>query len=335
LYFVMQRRLDLDRAKGLAILLVVFGHIVARADPPGVEWYEPLRRAVYAFHMPFFLYLSGLAAAWSGAAFAPPRGWARLAVNRTRRLLVPFFGMGFCIVLIKLSARHFMFVDHTPPGWGAALDGLFWHTRDGPARSIWYVFVLFVFSVAAPVLIWLDGGRARLLLAVGAAVYVLPVPALLYADDAARYAVFFAAGVAAGAAGAAWDGFVDRAWRRLAWVFAGILLLAAAPSHVVAAPAILFAGGFISMPVIHGFVRSLPKTAAKIFLWLGRYSFMIYLFNTLFIGLAKGLLLRVTSWDGPHFLPVAVALVLSGTLGPVALKEALFRRSKNLDRLTS
>jgi hypothetical protein len=62
---------------------------------------------------------------------------------------------------------------------------------------------------------------------------------------------------------------------------------------------------------------------------------MIYLFNTLFIGLAKGLLLRVTSWDGPHFLPVAVALVLSGTLGPVALKEALFRRSKNLDRLTS
>ena len=53
------RRLDLDRAKGIAILLVVLGHIVAREQPPGVEWYEPFRYAVYRFHMPFFLYLSG------------------------------------------------------------------------------------------------------------------------------------------------------------------------------------------------------------------------------------------------------------------------------------
>ncbi len=330
----MQRRLDLDRAKGLAILLVVFGHIVARADPPGVEWYEPLRRAVYAFHMPFFLYLSGLAAAASGAAFTPPRGWARLAANRAWRLLVPFFGMGLLIVLIKLSAQNFMFVDHAPGGWAAALDGLFWHTRDGPARSIWYAFVLFVLSVAAPVLIWLDRGRLRLLFAAGFAIYVLPVPALLYADDVARYALFFAAGIAAGAAGAGWDDFIDRHWRRLAPVFAAILL-AAGSRDLIAYPVILLVAGFISMPVIHGFVRTLRKTAAGAFLWLGRYSFMIYLFNTLFIGLAKGLLLRFTSWNGAHFLPFAVALVLSGTLGPVALKEAAFRRSKVLDRLTN
>ena len=50
----MERRDDIDRAKGLAILLVVFGHLVARADPADVAWYEPLRRAVYAIHMPFF-----------------------------------------------------------------------------------------------------------------------------------------------------------------------------------------------------------------------------------------------------------------------------------------
>jgi fucose 4-O-acetylase-like acetyltransferase len=53
------RRLDLDRAKGLAIVLVVLGHVVARDQPPGVEWYEPFRYAIYRFHMPFFLYLSG------------------------------------------------------------------------------------------------------------------------------------------------------------------------------------------------------------------------------------------------------------------------------------
>lgn len=34
-----ERRLDLDRAKGLAILLVVYGHIVARQAPANNEWY--------------------------------------------------------------------------------------------------------------------------------------------------------------------------------------------------------------------------------------------------------------------------------------------------------
>ena len=77
----MHRRTDIDRAKGLAILLVVFGHIVARADPAGVDWYEPLRRAVYAFHMPFFFYLSGMAAVCASGVFVAPAGWGRFAAD--------------------------------------------------------------------------------------------------------------------------------------------------------------------------------------------------------------------------------------------------------------
>ena len=73
----MERRDDIDRAKGLAILLVVFGHLVARADPAGVERYEPLRRAVYAIHMPFLLYLSGVVAVHSGMLLAPRAAWPR------------------------------------------------------------------------------------------------------------------------------------------------------------------------------------------------------------------------------------------------------------------
>jgi fucose 4-O-acetylase-like acetyltransferase len=51
---------DIDRAKGLACLLVVFGHIVSRRTPPGHEWYGVLKEAIYHVHMPFFVYLSGL-----------------------------------------------------------------------------------------------------------------------------------------------------------------------------------------------------------------------------------------------------------------------------------
>src|ERR1700733_9329298 len=110
----MERRDDIDRAKGLAILLVVFGHLVARADPARVAWYEPLRRAVYAIHMPFFLYLSGLVAVLSGMLLAPRANWPRLVKSRARRLLLPFFGLGGLIVLGKILAARGMVVDNIP-----------------------------------------------------------------------------------------------------------------------------------------------------------------------------------------------------------------------------
>ena len=54
------RLLDIDRAKGFAIALVVWGHIYlgTPASPPP-QWMEDTRGVIYSFHMPFFMYLSG------------------------------------------------------------------------------------------------------------------------------------------------------------------------------------------------------------------------------------------------------------------------------------
>ncbi len=326
--------MDLDRAKGLAILLVVFGHIVARADPAGVGWYEPLRRAVYAFHMPFFLYLSGMAAACAGGIFLPPAAWGRFAAGRARRLLAPFLVMGVLVVLGKCLAARVMYVDNLPAGVVAGLTGLLWHTADSPALSIWYLFVLFVVSVAAPVLVWADGGRVRLLMAAGVLLFVLPLPAYLYLDHVGRYAVFFALGVLA-ARNERWIGFVDGRWRVLGVFFTlALAVIAAFGASWPAAPE-LFLAGALSIPVLHGLVRNSVLLSGPVFLFLGRYCFMIYLFNTMFIGLAKGVLLHAASWDGANFLPAAMTLMLAGTLGPVALKRLVLRRSKILDRFTN
>src|SRR5664280_1750461 len=51
---------DIDRAKGLAILLVVMGHMARDGGmPPGAEWYASVSRCIYSFHMAFFMFLSG------------------------------------------------------------------------------------------------------------------------------------------------------------------------------------------------------------------------------------------------------------------------------------
>ena len=107
----MRRWAELDRAKGLAIILVVFGHLVAREDPAGVAWYGPLRMVVYLFHMPFFFYLSGYVAVLAGLDRA---SWRDLLGRRAVRLLGPFLGFGLAILLGKLALGPFVMVHNLP-----------------------------------------------------------------------------------------------------------------------------------------------------------------------------------------------------------------------------
>ncbi|HTJ89523.1 MAG TPA: acyltransferase [Acidocella sp.] len=329
----MPRRQDIDIAKGFTILLVVFGHLVARADPAGVSWYEPLRRAVYAFHIPFFLYLSGFVAVLSGMVLAPRSAWPGIAAARVRRLLLPFFALGLLIVMGKCLAARFIAVDDVPRTWFGGLADLVWHTAASPAGSIWYLFVLFMVSLGA--MIWLRGSPRRYpaLLIFCALLYGIPWPAYLYFNRIGTYAVFFALGAGAAFLGSHWDRFIDRFWPLLL----GMLLCALAAIVVYGAgwprKDLLLPVGMLAMPALHGLLRfSAPSSPGLLF--LGRYSFMIYLFNTLCIGLTKGLLLLVCSWDGAHFLPFAAALMAAGTFGPIALKAWVFRRFPLLDRLT-
>ncbi len=92
--------------------------------------------------------------------------------------------------------------------------------------------------------------------------------------------------------------------------------------------------GALSLPALHGLVRHSSLFFASTLLWLGRNSFMIYLFNTIFIGISKGLLLRVTDWNGGHFLFFASFLMISGIFGPIVLRQMLFQHVPILERYT-
>lgn len=326
-----QRRADIDRARGFAVLLVVFGHLVARTDPARVGWYEPLRRAVYAFHMPLFLYLAGLVMVLSGAAARP---FWQVARGRALRLLLPFFGIGVATVVGKMVLAPVMRVDNAPAGLWRGLEGLVWDTGDSPALSVWFLFVLFVVSLGTKAA--LHGPQARLfwLLAGCIGLYAVKLPAVLYLDRIGTYAAFFVLGVAAGVLGARWDAFVDRYWPLCMAVFLlGLAAVIVWGAHWPVKSYLLLTG-CVSFPAIHGWLRNSCQDLRGVFSFLGRYSFMIYLCNTWFIGLAKGVLLHAWSWDGANFLPFAAVLMLWGVLGPIALKRTVLERVKFLDRLT-
>src|SRR4051812_26667175 len=108
------RLYDIDRAKGLAIALVVLGHIVQFETPAGNDWYEHLKYCIYEFHMAFFMYLSGFVMFHSGAAWIAPAQYRNFLWRRAIRCIVPFLLFGVISVFLKLLASTVIAV-HNPP----------------------------------------------------------------------------------------------------------------------------------------------------------------------------------------------------------------------------
>ncbi len=193
--------------------------------------------------------------------------------------------------------------------------------------------MLFTLSLAGMALGAARPGRIGWLAAAALALYAAPVPAVMYLDRVAHYAVFFVVGAWAGLAGPAWSRAIDRNWPPAMALFLAALVAIGVFGRGWSAGVTLLGAGLLSLPALHGWLRCfrLPSPAL---LLLGRCSFMVYLFNTMFIGLAKGLLCLVWSWDGAAFLPFAAALMAAGLLGPLSLKRVVLRRVPVLDRLT-
>lgn len=329
-----QRRADLDRAKGLGILLVVFGHIVARQPPVDNEWYVTLKDAVYLFHMPFFMYLSGYVTFLSGAARTMPEDWPKLWLKRARRLLVPFAIFGLAIVAGKLLLAPYLHVDNAPVSASRAMLALLWNTDASPAESVWYIAVLFVLCAATPPLLALLRGNVGLLLAFAVALYLSPAPHVMYLDRVASFYVFFVLGGLAADLGERWLRALDLCapWF-LAMLLAAVTAALAFGDSLNRASMFLLCG-LISMPALHGLVRRPRWSRSKFLLTVGSYSFAIYLLNTPCIGLAKALLWKLNTWDGERFLLYAPVLMVAGTLAPILIKTLLLKRVPAFDSIT-
>ena len=326
------RRLDLDRAKGIAILLVVLGHIVARDQPPGVEWYEPFRYAVYRFHMPFFLYLSGTVVVLTGLHRTAPADWPRVFRNRAVRLLLPFFGLGLFILAAKLVAMQVVHVDNRPAGLWTGLRDLFWTTGQSPAVTVWYLFVLFLSTVLAVPLLRLGVGTTGLV-ALGLVLQAVEVPPVAYLDRLASHFAFFAAGAWVAERQDRLLPLFER-WQPVWWAaFAAAIGLAVA--GWMGERAALLACGLLCVPALHGLIRLPPVSGWNWPLFLGRYAMAIYLFNTLAIGFAKALLIAAgVGWTAEAFPVHVVVLTAAGLALPILVKAVLLRRLPPLDRLT-
>ncbi len=136
----------LDCLKGLAIILVVAGH-TAQASTPDFDNLFAFR-AIYAFHMPMFMFVAGMVIAISlrkaiPVGQLPATAWliADGVRKRIGRLLIPFFAWGLIVLL---------YPGHPGETLGSWLEKPVW----APDNGLWFLLVLFdCYLVMAPCLI--------------------------------------------------------------------------------------------------------------------------------------------------------------------------------------
>ena len=122
----MKRDETLDALKGLAILFVVMGHVMAGCFSRGGADSSFLFKLIYSFHMPLFLFVSGVL-----CGGGRKRSVKDLVGSKLRTLLVPW--------LVANVMIRFFYAGSSWMHWPNPF-------ANGPT-GYWYLQVLFIFAV--------------------------------------------------------------------------------------------------------------------------------------------------------------------------------------------
>jgi fucose 4-O-acetylase-like acetyltransferase len=134
-------RLDwVDYAKGIAIILVVYRHILIGIQRSGIEvsvWLRNANEIVYSFRMPLFFILSGVFIAKSIRKY-PGMGFISL---KSRTILYPYFVWGIIQISVQIILSSY---TNAQRGW---IDFTYLVLNPRAIDQLWYLLALFNCSI--------------------------------------------------------------------------------------------------------------------------------------------------------------------------------------------
>jgi peptidoglycan/LPS O-acetylase OafA/YrhL len=325
------RLVDIDKAKGLAIFLVVFGHIVATDMPANNEWYAVLKFYIYKFHMPFFMFISGIIMAYTFPVMESAKGYFKYVFKKLKRLAPGYVLFGGLIYAGKIAFSKIIHVDGLPGDIYSELYNLLLVPSQSAGGSLWFIYVLMEMYIVFPLVMGFCYKNPVLVLVVGVIIQLAPATNVFMLDRFCEYFLFFALGVVAVRFYDKYLSIIDK----YCYVFLILFFLSFLTVSYFSPQASKVVIGFFSLPALQAIMRRGFLSKTSIWDILGKYTYSIYLMNTILIGLVKGVLLNFITWDGNNFLIFAPTLLFFGVFGPIFIKKYILRRIPVANSITS
>tara|TARA_R100000750_G_scaffold23831_1_gene15533 strand:+ start:4918 stop:5913 length:996 start_codon:yes stop_codon:yes gene_type:complete len=307
------RVLWLDKAKGLGIVLVVFGHAWLGAQAAGLlpadKVFHTVEKLIYSFHMPLFFLLAG----FTFEASARRRPLLRGARDKALRLLWP-------LLLWTYIFAGFRYLAGGAVNSPETLSDLF--TSPLPPRDhLWFLWALFLIQMLG-LLIAVPGVRPRpawvwLALALLGAMAIVSLPGLPLGPltvNAALHLGIFLLGIWLARAGPLPSGVPVRLKALTVFVIVQFISFGL-PENVVAFQVIAAVLSLCFVVMLNAPLGALGHFLVR----LGRLSMPIYLAHTLFTAATRIALFKITDDPTLHL----VLGTCAGLIGPVVLYYAV------------
>jgi fucose 4-O-acetylase-like acetyltransferase len=327
--FTLGRVSAIDTAKGVAIALVVCGHMVARdLKPQGNDWWMSFHSHLYSFHMAFFFFLSGYVFFMNA-----PDKWPSRLHKSVGKLLPAYFLFALIVYVAKFAAVRVLHVDRPVTHPLDELVLLVSYPTESFAQFLWFIVtLLMIYALVTLFRVWITRHLAAAL-AVAFGLHLLSVTnhvtTFLALQQVTRYALFFLLAGVCQRNLVAWALAVSRFGGLSVAAFAGSLILL--PS--VWLPTV---AGLLSLPALFAVAAWLDRWPGirGPLQFLGGNTLSIYLMSSLTMGLVRGIAVRMWGWDDWHFFVVAPTLIAAGLLLPIAIQRLVFARWAWTDRIT-
>lgn len=177
-----------DYAKGIGIILVVYGHLLSSGYHAGLKippgFFALSDSIVYSFHMPLFFFLSGL---FVESSFRK-RGPKSYLLDKFTRIAYPYLLWSLIQVGVEV-----IFSSQTQKG--AGLEDLL-AIPYRPWGQFWFVYALFLMHIAYTLADRLGRFSAPVLFAVAAGLFIFPIPTgILGLFGFSGHFIFFVSGI--------------------------------------------------------------------------------------------------------------------------------------------
>ena len=311
----MERNVLVDRLKGYACLLVLFGHVIMGIRLSGVpipQFFEGVEKFLWSFHVALFLFLSGVVYKETGE-WRSKKTKLRFILHKLYNLGVPYVTFSVIYVLIN------SFVGGANTEFAVSDILYIWKT---PVAQYWFLYALFfLFCIYAA----FSGVLKNYVITIIALLigYLFPIFGIpLGSFDVVFYSVL-AFGVGS---------FVN--FKKLCRL-PDIAKLVVIISHVATAALLIFVGKieascFKEFMVLFGIYSSILfislvekiRLVAKFLDFVNKYSFQIFLLHTIFTAGIRIVLVRlnVLWWPAHVIVGTLVGLVFSVLAAIIAKK---------------